>query len=542
VSPERRDNRLGEGRLDVVIERLPDGILIVDGDGMILFANPAAEQLFGRSERELRGAPLGFPVVSGDKTEIQLLGRNGAAVTVELRVVETEWSDAPAYIVSLRDVSERKRAEAQSAELERERLARAKAEAANQAKSDFLTLMSHELRTPLNAVIGYADLLDLGIGGTLGPVHQQHISRIRDSGRHLLGLVNELLDLGRVQTGTLGVRRGVGRAQSTMSEAVAIVRPAAEQRHIEITVVPPPDTDAMYCGDPDRVRQILVNVLDNAVKFTSTGGRVRVEWGTRDDREETARLVGPGPWFVARVVDTGIGMPPDMVARIFDPFVQVESSHTRTKEGAGLGLSISRRLARLMDGDLTATSAPGRGSAFTLWLRAPEAANESTGGESTDYEALHAVAGYAEVGGILLRQIDDILDGFVARLREEGITERVSALSDADLADHLGTFIANIAGLFTAIAAGPTRSTTLLPDASYLQSTIADRHGAQRGDLGWTASAMRREWAILCDEIEAALRRNRGSLSDRTMSEVSMIIERLVEQAVETSCRAIGER
>ncbi|HKH93933.1 MAG TPA: PAS domain S-box protein, partial [Gemmatimonadaceae bacterium] len=171
-----------------IVDRLADGIVVVSAQGQIRFANPAAERLFGRSAAELVGQEFGFPLSSTDATEIEIVRRDGGLVVSELRTVDVAWEDEPAMLVSLRDVTDRKEAEEKSRQLEREKAARAQAEAANQAKSDFLAVMSHELRTPLNAVIGYAELLDLGVAGSLGPEQRQQVGRIVASGRHLLGL------------------------------------------------------------------------------------------------------------------------------------------------------------------------------------------------------------------------------------------------------------------------------------------------------------------------------------------------------------------
>src|SRR6185503_4654402 len=363
----RRGRRSDQERLREIVERIADGIIIVGLDGVICFANPAAARLFGRPTESLEGTPFGFPAAAGETAEIEVVQPGGGIVAAELRVVDIQWQGQPTRLLSLRDITDRKRAEEKAQQLERERIARAEAEAASQAKSEFLAVMSHELRTPLNAAIGYSDLLELGISGPLNADQRQQVSRIRTSGRHLLGLVNEVLDLSKVEAGRLSVQLTIARVGSTADAALSLIQPVAESRGIRLTAQCLGDVDAMYEGDEDRVRQVLVNLLNNAVKFTEAGGAITVECGVTKRPDSEARLVG-GPWVFLRVTDTGCGIPRDHLLTIFDPFVQVESGHTRQNDGSGLGLTISRRLARLMKGDLTVRSEVGVGSTFTLWL------------------------------------------------------------------------------------------------------------------------------------------------------------------------------
>jgi len=369
----RRNRRSEQGRLRSIVERLADGIVIVDATGVIRFANPAAEQLFGRNRDQLVGSQLGFPVVVGESTEVEVVHPGHGAITAELRVVDVEWAGAPALLVSLRDITHRKRAAERERQLERERAARAEAEASSQAKSEFLAMMSHELRTPLNAVIGYAELLDLGVAGALTNEQRHQLSRIRTSGRHLLGLVNEVLDLAKIEAGRLSVSIGVARTREAADAALSLVQTHADEKGIRFAANCLGDGDAFYVGDEDRVRQILINLLSNAVKFTERGGQVALECGTTNDPDVEARLPECPKWVYFQVRDTGIGIPPEHLPVIFDPFVQVETGHTRSTDGSGLGLTISRRLARLMGGDLSVRSAVGAGSIFTLWLPAATA-------------------------------------------------------------------------------------------------------------------------------------------------------------------------
>jgi signal transduction histidine kinase len=545
---ERRGSRRSEQvRLRSIVERMADGIVIVGLDGIIRFTNPAAQQLFGRTAAELRATEFGFPAVAGESAEIDVVRPGGESVCVELRVVDTDWEGNPARLVSLRDVTDRKRAEERATQLERERLCRAEAEAANRAKSEFLAMMSHELRTPLNAVIGYAELLQLGIAGALTEDQLAQITRILTSARHLLGLVNEVLDLAQVDEGRLSVQISVARADHAAEAALALVQPIAEARGVSIYATHPPaldsqvdDASATYEGDEVRVRQILVNLLTNAVKFTEPGGRVVVACGVAKQPDPEARLRGPGPWVYLRVEDTGVGIPPDQIAAIFDPFVQVVAGRTRPKDGSGLGLTISRRLARLMKGDLSVRSKLGEGSAFTLWLPAATPAAHQTArwhGESPDARA--RLSGLANVGELLLQQLEPVVDAFVTHLRAERIIPSADSLRFSQLADHAATYVADVAAVLIAIEETRGQPSSLVADGSEIQRLVAERHGTHRAHLGWSRDTLSREWKILRAEIERAIRMRAQALPERALTEALALIDRFVEQAEEISIRAL---
>jgi signal transduction histidine kinase len=253
--------------------------------------------------------------------------------------------------------------------------ARAEAEAANQAKSGFLATMSHELRTPINAVVGYTDLLDLEIAGPITDGQRAQLERIRVSSQHLLGLIEEILDLAKIESGRIEVSRERGRLGDPVETALALVTPQAARRGLTVSNQGGAGADEFYCGDEDRIRQVMVNLLSNAVKFTEPGGTVTVRCGIAAQGAE-GQPAGEGPWAYISVEDTGIGIAPDQIGAVFEAFVQAESGWTRTRGGTGLGLTISRQLARLMGGDLVLRSELGTGSQFTLWLPAAPAATE----------------------------------------------------------------------------------------------------------------------------------------------------------------------
>jgi signal transduction histidine kinase len=249
--------------------------------------------------------------------------------------------------------------------IENARLLRA-AEEANQAKSMFLSTMSHELRTPLNAIGGYAELLEIGVRGPLSDEQLEQVERIRINQRHLLGLVNEVLDFAKLDAGRMEYDIRPVPVPAAIRDTESVVAPLAEAKGITF----PREVgraELVVLADRDRLVQILVNLFTNAVKFTEPGGRVSM---VCDADGERVRF---------RITDTGRGIPAGSLDHIFDPFVQVSEGHTRTEEGTGLGLAISRNLARGMGGDITVESVLGRGSTFTVELPRADAEGGAAG-------------------------------------------------------------------------------------------------------------------------------------------------------------------
>ena len=498
-----------QGTVRAIIERLADGIVVTNrDDALICFVNPAAEALFGRSSEDLVGQVFGHPVTAGETTEIEIVRKGGRVVHVELRVVEMTWDEAPALLVSLRDVTDRRRAEERARQLVEERAAREDAEVANKAKSEFLAMMSHELRTPLNAVLGYSELLETGVYGPVTEEQRSQIARIHASGQHLLGLVNEVLDLAKVDSGKLSVERKRSRCPVVVNAALALVLPAAESRGIALPAEVP-DSGDCYFGDESRVRQILLNLLTNAIKFTEPGGRVTIETGVSDTPEDGPLAPMQDKWTYFRVSDTGIGIAADKLEVIFSPFMQVEGGWSRRTGGVGLGLAISRRLARLMGGDLRTRSTPGKGSVFTLWLPAADAADEPEAGALVSELPLGAArssAGLADVGEVLIGNVEQILEAFVERLRNEPVTASAKSLKYSQLADHVGSHLTDLGSMLISIDEAGGQPTSYVRDSNEIHRFVSERHGLQRRRLEWTPAALRLEFRILFEEIERVLR------------------------------------
>ncbi|MFN2565960.1 MAG: PAS domain S-box protein [Gemmatimonadaceae bacterium] len=377
-STERRLNER-EALHRAVVETALDAIVAMDAEGRITEFNPAAERIFGYTREQAVGRNMaeliippryrtaheeglkrylatGEARILGKRVELPAVRADGTEFPAELAITVVPGQRRPAFVGYMRDITDRKRAEEERARLlASERDARGQAEAASRAKSEFLAAMSHELRTPLNAIGGYAELLELGVRGPITSEQREDLTRLRRSQQHLLAMINDVLNFAKIDAGHVNYEITDVRAAEVLADVEAIVTPLIRERGLRYVNRAAGRRYAML-ADRDKVLQILLNLLTNAVKYTEPGGSITVDGGVEDDA------------ILIRVNDTGIGIPGDRLPRIFDPFVQVNRRFSRPLEGVGLGLAISRDLARGMNGDLTVVSAVGKGSTFTLAL------------------------------------------------------------------------------------------------------------------------------------------------------------------------------
>jgi PAS domain S-box-containing protein len=363
--------RASEGKYRHIINAAADAIISIDEEGLVCEFNRAAEQTFGFTKSELLGKPLTSIIpqrlrdlhIAGlrrylttgqrhlprwQNIELPGLSKDGQEFPLEVSFSLLEAGEKKFLTGVLRDITERKQAEAEVQK------AKEAAEAATQAKSEFLANMSHELRTPMNAIIGFTRLVMRRSKDILPPREQENLGKILISADHLLALINDILDLSKIEAGRMEVHPVSVKLEELVDVCLRTVESMIKSERLRLVKEIEADLPLLHT-DQDKLRQILVNLLSNAVKFAAEGS-VTV----------TVRR-GDGQVMIA-VADTGIGIAEDKLELIFEEFRQVDSSIGRKYGGTGLGLSISRRLARLLGGDLTVQSTVGVGSIFTVTI------------------------------------------------------------------------------------------------------------------------------------------------------------------------------
>lgn len=364
-----------ESRYRDLVKRSPSIVCEMSVDGRISFINEAVRTVLGHPPEDLVGSHWQERLVPdfdgagtarmfremrrGNVTgfEVLLRAADGSHRWIAINSANRYTPDGRLDTIVLfgADVTDRRFAEDRARDLSEAQVARAEAEASNRAKTEFLAVMSHELRTPLNAILGYVQLMEMGLRGPVTDGQVGDLQRIRRSTLHLLGLINNILNFARLDAGHVEFHPEAVAIQTLFDTLESIMTPLTAEKSIELEVRRCPEDVYVY-ADPEKVQQILINLVNNAVKFTLPGGRIILDC-----------LTEPNVVRIA-VTDTGQGIPHDKLARIFEPFVQLEKPLTRPQDGIGLGLAISRDLARAMKGEIGVVSVTGVGSTFTLVL------------------------------------------------------------------------------------------------------------------------------------------------------------------------------
>jgi protein-histidine pros-kinase len=364
----------GEEKFRSLLEAAPDAIVIVNEGGRIVLVNSQAERLFGYQRAEILDQPVEILVPSALRVAHQRhrqaffgephvrrmgvgltlsgLRKDGTEFPVEISLSPLETDEGRLVTAAIRDVTERRRVEQalsqQNIELEH----------ANRTKDRFLATMSHELRTPLNAIIGFTGTLLMRLPGPLTPDQEGQLRTVQASAQHLLALINDLLDLARIESGKIVLRPERVACQTVVEEVAASLGPSAASKGLAFHV----DAPAEPCWlrtDRRALSQILINLTANAIKFTVTG-EVRIRVHAAEARE--------GGGVRITVSDTGVGIRPEDLARLFEAFEQLETTPTWRHEGSGLGLHLSRKLATLLGAAISVESTFGSGTTFTVRL------------------------------------------------------------------------------------------------------------------------------------------------------------------------------
>jgi len=366
--------RMSEERFRLMVQSVRDyAIFMLDPRGNITTWNAGAERIKGYTADEIIGKHFSIFYTQEDldsgkpARELEIATRTGVyeeegwrlrkdGTRIWANVVITALFKPDGTLAGFgkvtRDLTERRAAQERALEAARKAAA---SEEANRTKSQFLASMSHELRTPLNAIGGYTELLTMGVRGPVNDAQREDLQRIKRSQEHLLGIINDILNFSRIEAGQITYDLSTVSLCSVIDSVGHMIEPQAAAKGLSLEVRECPSEVAAW-ADRSKVEQILINLLSNAVKFTEQG-KISLECQWKD-----AQTVSIG------VIDTGVGIPPDQVERIFEPFVQVGRSLIQSQEGTGLGLAISRDLARGMGGDIVVTSEPQKGSRFTLTL------------------------------------------------------------------------------------------------------------------------------------------------------------------------------
>jgi signal transduction histidine kinase/HAMP domain-containing protein len=335
------DLELSQQSFHSIVEKSADAIIIVDRNGLVRYVNPAAETIFGRNQEDFIDDPFGIPL-DHDRTEIGIFRLKGGRGTGEMTVTETTWLGEKANLVIIHDITERKIAEENLIKLD-------------QLKTDFVSTVSHELRTPLTIMGEYASIISDEIPGKLNPKQREYLSIIQGNIDRLTRIIEDLLDISRIEAEKVVLKREFVDLASVINDVLTQFKPEADGKQIELKTVLPMSLPPLYV-DADRIRQVFTNLIGNAIKFTPRNGKI------------TAVITDKEKEVECRVTDTGIGIGPENLDKVFKRFEQFDRADGSGAKGTGLGLAITEALVQLHHGRIWVESEPNQGSQFIFTL------------------------------------------------------------------------------------------------------------------------------------------------------------------------------
>ena len=343
-----RELKVSKANFLNIVENSIDGILVVDQQGKIHYVNPVAESLFLGKKGKLWGEMFGFPLVADEMVEIDIFRKNAGKGAAEMRLREIEWENNPAYLVSIRDITELKETEKLKGEMgERRRI--------DKVKDDFISTVSHELRTPLTTIKEFTSIISDEIPGKLTKDQKEYIDIIKGNVDRLARLINDILDISKIESGRIELARAFADINKLVQDVFSTLRPEADKKHIALKSLfhtPLPD---VYI-DPDKMIQVFTNLIENAIKFTPENGEITVEIKDKKKHIECS------------VADTGRGISPENLQKLFTRFQQFDRPHGPGAKGTGLGLAITKELIGLHNGTICAKSVLDKGTKFIFTL------------------------------------------------------------------------------------------------------------------------------------------------------------------------------
>ncbi|MEZ5334038.1 MAG: ATP-binding protein [Methanolobus sp.] len=363
IKLQNKDFRKGK-RMESIIENIISGVIVIDEETHIIQdVNPVAEEIIGLPREEIIGhechmfvcpaergkCPISDLGQTVNKSERVLINAKGEKIPILKSVAPVSMEDGNCLIESFVDLSQIKKTENDLMH------AKIEAESANRAKSDFLATMSHELRTPLNSIIGFSDLVLEGNAGELTNLQERYLGNISSSGKHLLSLINNVLDLSKIEAGKLDLHLEGFHVEEVFTEVSQLVAPLANKKEVKMSYSIDENLNSIY-ADKIRFKQILYNLISNAIKFTPKDGSIDVSIAKKDNMARVS------------VKDTGIGISDEDMRKLFQPFTQLDSAANRQYEGTGLGLSLVKRFVELHNGKIRVESIEGSGANFIFEL------------------------------------------------------------------------------------------------------------------------------------------------------------------------------